>query len=76
MGFQTVEVGVGTGDEAARIAGTQFAVRERENGGVAVGDEFMVHDAWADDRLVPLVLEHVRRLPCLATAGVGKDGPG
>ena len=36
---------------------------EAKQGAVAVGMQFVAHDAVFDDGLLPLVLEHARRIP-------------
>src|SRR6266508_2303406 len=57
VGFQAVEVGVRAGDEAFGVGHAQAAVREGQDGVVAVWRELVADDAVADDCLVPGVFE-------------------
>src|ERR1043166_8031254 len=59
-GLEPIQVGMRTAVETGRVAHTEAAVGEPQQRAVAVGGEFVAHHAVLDDRLLPLVLEHMR----------------
>src|SRR6185312_1015427 len=69
VGLKAVQVRVGAAEEPARIADTEAAVREAKQRAVAFSGEFVTHHPVLDDRLLPFVFEHMRRIPHQNAAG-------
>src|SRR5262245_41327723 len=67
--LQPIQEGVRTTEESRRIADAQAAMSEPEQCAVAVSGELVAHHTVLDDRLLPFVFEHMRRIPDQDAAG-------
>src|ERR1700752_4337664 len=69
VGREAIQVRLGATEEPARVAHAEAAVTESKQRAVAVGGELVAHHTVLDDRLLPLVFEHIRRVPDEYAAG-------
>src|SRR5690349_21906209 len=60
VGLEPIQVGVGASEESRCIADAEPAVGEPQQRAVTVDAEFVAHHTVFDNRLLPLVFEHVR----------------
>src|SRR5262245_11886616 len=67
--IQPIQAGFLAIEESRRIADAEAAMSEPEQCAVAVSGELVAHHTVLDDRLLPFVFEHMRRIPDQDAAG-------
>src|SRR5262249_29153828 len=69
VGLQSIQERLRATEESRRIADAEAAMSEPQQCAVAVSGELVAHHTVLDDRLLPFVFEHMRRIPDQDAAG-------